>query len=260
MGKIRTTVIGSEEELKSKKQKEVKREQKKLRDRGKVTAVSGTETPKTELPATPSSKKTKVAKKRLAKSKSRRYLEARKLVDKKKTYPLSEAFKLLPKISLTSFDPSVEVHVNCWEKVSGLVLFPHGTGKTLRIKIADEELIKKIAQGIIDFDVLIASPSLMPNLAKVAKILGPKGLMPNPKAGTISVKPEEAVKKLSQGQVPFKTESEVPIIHLVIGKLSFGEKKLTENLLELVRAINKIKIKSLYLKTTMSPSLKVEPA
>ena len=113
-------------------------------------------------------------------------------------------------------------------------------------------------QGKIEFDVLVTHPSFMPKLAKFAKVLGPKGLMPNPKAGTVSTKPEEVVKKFEKGMLRWKTEAKFPLIHQMIGKISFEEKKLIANAEKFIEAVGKTHIKNAFIKTTMSPSIKLE--
>ncbi|MBI1869443.1 50S ribosomal protein L1 [Candidatus Gottesmanbacteria bacterium] len=223
---------------------------------------------------TPEQTTPKKTKKKKVAPHSKRYMLARLKLELGKIYPIAEAVKLLRDINLTKFAASVEVHINTLEKgLRGTASLPHGSGKKLRIVIISpgesttaksdsiitgaEELIEKIAAGWTDFDIVIAHPGLMAKLAKVARILGPRGLMPNPKAGTISDKPQEVAKKLSQGQIQFKTETEFPIIHQVIGKMSFTDEQLSSNFKSLVEAIGPTKIKSITLKSTMSPGIKV---
>jgi large subunit ribosomal protein L1 len=126
------------------------------------------------------------------------------------------------------------------------------------VAIADDKLIAEVEKGIINFDVLVAEPAMMAKLAKVAKVLGPRGLMPNPKNGTITPKPEEVAKKYAGGQINFKTEAKAPIIHLTVGKVSFGPAKLTDNIEALIAAIKKPNIVNVTLKSTMSPGLKLK--
>lgn len=223
-------------------------------------------------------KEDKVKEKKKVKTKTRgkKYTAAFMKIKGDTLYNIEDAVSLLKEIPQSKFDASVEVHVNTTEKgLRGSVTLPHGTGKKQRIVILSptdpstslgtsnsiivggEELIEKISSGWTDFDILVTHPSMMPKLTKVARILGPKGLMPNPKAGTISDKPEELVKKLSGGQIQFKTESEFPIIHQVIGKVSFGPEKLVENYQALIAAIGVNKIRNVTLKSTMSPGIKV---
>ena len=169
---------------------------------------------------------------------------------------LTQAIDLVKKNSFSKFDGTVEVILNVTDKsLRGNVTLPHGTGKEIRIRIADDALV---SNPMINFDILVAHPSMMPKLAKIAKILGPKGLMPNPKTGTISENPEELVKTLSSF-VQWKTQPDFPIIHSIIGKVSFETKKLEENFSALIKSVGKEKIKSVFLKPTMGPSIKVHP-
>ncbi|MBI4067020.1 50S ribosomal protein L1 [Candidatus Gottesmanbacteria bacterium] len=290
MGKIKVTTLGGEDEQKMRQERNVKREEKKKREEAKKVHISGmkggervkqvgadedidrlaklaeevekdqtegirAEASKEKEANLPAGRQGRQRKKRV---RSKAYQAALIKIDPKKIYTLDEALKLLREISLTKFDASVEVHINTKDKgMRGTVAYPHGTGKQLRIRIADEELITKIEQGKIDFDILISHPSLMPKLAKVARILGPKGLMPNPKNNTISTEPEKAAAKFQKGEVGWKTEPDFPIIHQVIGKLSFKDKQLEENYQALVKSISDSKIVSITLKSTMSPGIKV---
>ncbi|MFA7194087.1 MAG: hypothetical protein WC087_04200 [Candidatus Paceibacterota bacterium] len=182
----------------------------------------------------------------------------RKMVSKSQTYPLDKAVNLLTQFKTSKFDESVELHVNVREQgTSGSLALPHGSGKTLRIKVADDAILAEIESGKIDFDVLIATPDMMPRLAKVARVLGPRGLMPNPKNGTVTTNPDEAVKKLSGGEMRFKTEPKAPVIHLMIGKVSFGEAKILDNVKTTIDAIDTSKIKSAVLSSTMSPGIRL---
>jgi large subunit ribosomal protein L1 len=180
-------------------------------------------------------------------------------IDKNKIYPLSEALELLRKVKSAKFDETVELHINTTEAgISGQVKLPHGTGKELRIAVADDAVLAEVEKGKINFDILIATPSSMPKLAKVARVLGPRGLMPNPKNGTISENPEEAMKKFQGGQISFKTENKLPLIHLSVGKTSFENKQLEENIKTLFTAIKRDRIKKVTLKSTMSPGIRIQ--
>lgn len=221
---------------------------------------------------------------------SKKYKQALKHLEKEKLYPIEEALDLLRKAGETKFDSSIEVHINLnidpkngEQQVRGLVNLPHGTGKNRSVAVFTEnkqeeakktgaqvvggsQLIKEIAESKkIDFDIAVADPDIMKDLAKIAKILGPKGLMPSPKAGTVTADIEKTVKDLLEGQVSFKND-DTGNIHQVIGKLSWDIKKLKENF-EIL--LNKIKsqrpagikgdfIKSISLCSSMSPSIKVE--
>lgn len=208
----------------------------------------------------------------------------------KKEYPLDEAVDMLTQVSTTKFDGTAEVHILLVadptqgdQQVRATVTLPHGTGKTLRIaavvpedrvkemleagavQAGEENLIREIEKGNLDFDVVVAMPKCMRSLGKVAKILGQKGLMPNPKAGTISDDPIKAIKELQKGKIEFRTDKQA-IIHSIFGKISFGKEKLTENLRAFLSAVLDAKpsgIKGEYLKTvtlspTMGPSVRVQ--
>ncbi|OGG35153.1 hypothetical protein A2363_01075 [Candidatus Gottesmanbacteria bacterium RIFOXYB1_FULL_47_11] len=195
---------------------------------------------------------------------SKRYVEAASLVDKTKTYPLPDAVSLVKQTSSTKFDGTIELHINLnpvslGEKKDyrGAVVLPHGTGKQVRVVIADDAVLADVEAGKINFDILVAHPSMMPKLAKVARILGPKGLMPNPKTGTVTADTEKRAKELATGSVNFKTEPDQPIIHMVVGKVSFDEKKLVDNLGAIFTAIGKNKIAKATLSSSMGPGIKI---
>ena len=218
----------------------------------------------------------------------KKYKEKAALI-KQKEYPLEEAVELLTQASTTKFDGTAEVHVRLNadpaqgdQQVRATVTLPHGTGKTLRIavvvpedrakemleagavKAGEENLIKAIEKGELDFDVLVAVPSSMKSLGKVAKTLGQKGLMPNPKAGTVTDNPVQAIKELQKGKIEFRNDKQA-IIHSIFGKISFGKEKLTENLRVLLVAVKEAKpagikgeyIKSITITPTMGPSIRV---
>jgi large subunit ribosomal protein L1 len=290
MGKIRVKTIGDEEiEKKDLKKAQARAEAKKAREEAEARRVEseGTletknqetaevkvdsaevEKQKIEEPVKENVKKKFENQKNTKKTKSTSYQKVEALLDKNKSYKLAEALPLLEKLKRAKFDETVELHINTIEKgISGSLTLPHGTGKATRIIIANysvdpkqvEDLIKSIESGKIEFDVLIATPDTMPKLAKVARVLGPRGLMPNPKNGTVTPKPEEVAKKFEGGQFNFKTEAKFPILHLSVGKLSFGDKKLSENITTAVKAVKVKNIRSLTLKSTMSPGIKIETA
>ncbi len=216
---------------------------------------------KVEAEAPKEEKKTKKEKfvKARAKVESKRHKENMSVVSSTQKYDIDAALAALKKFKSSKFDETVELHINTKEKgVSGQVTLPHGTGKTLVIKIADDTIIAEVAKGKINFDLLVATPSMMPNLAKVARVLGPRGLMPNPKNGTIAENPEEAVKKLSGGQINYKTESEAPIIHARVGKISFEDSKLKDNVKTFITSVGMNNIASVTLKSTMSPAIRLD--
>lgn len=213
---------------------------------------------KSEEPTEKEAPKKKAKKEKFVKVKElgKRHKENLTHVSKSQSYSADQAIETLRKFKKSKFDETVELHVNVKEKgISGQVVLPHGTGKTLNIKVADEALIDEIAKGKITFDVLVATPQMMPMLAKVARILGPKGLMPNPKNGTVTNDTDETIKKLSGGQISYKTESAAPIIHVRVGKMSFEDKQLKENIKTFIGSIGENKINSVTLKSTMSPGI-----
>ena len=266
MGKVRVKTFDESGELQDDK-KRAKYEAKKAAKRAEATSapesdsvvIEPADTQETSVEQTTPQKK--VVKKKFESVKqadSKRHKANASLVDKSKSYSVKDAVENLKKFKSAGFDETVELHLNVTEKgINGQLTLPHGTGKKLRIKIADDEVIEEISGGKINFDVLVAKPDQMPKLAKVARILGPRGLMPNPKNGTISPNPDEAVAKLSAGQISYKTEAKDPIIHVSVGKVSFDNNKLVENITTLVQSVGASKIKSATLKSTMSPGIKV---
>ena len=196
---------------------------------------------------------------------SKRYQRLLERVDKTKLYAIDRAVKLVKETSTTKFDGTVELHINLnpmamgdKKDMRGSVSLPHGTGKEVRVVIADDKVMADVEAGKIEFDVLVAHPSMMPKLARVARVLGPKGLMPNPKTGTVTPDPEKRAKELSQGQVNFKTEPNNPIIHMRVGKVSFEEKKLEENISAVLSAVGTSKISRATLTSTMGPGVKIQ--
>lgn len=182
-----------------------------------------------------------------------------KAIDKSKLYDLREAIELLKKTAKTRFVSSVELHLNTTEKgIKVNVALPHGTGKEIKVAVVNDDILKKLEAGVIDFDVLITEPVWMPKLAKFAKMLGPKGLMPNPKNGTITSDVKKAVEQFSHGQIQVKTEAEFPLIHQLVGKADMTTAELAANIKTVVEAVKKPRIKSAFLKTTMSQSIKLD--
>ncbi len=221
--------------------------------------------------------------------KGKKYVEAAKLVEAGKVYGTEEAMELAKKTSTTKFDATVEVHLRLGidpkksdQQVRGTVSLPHGTGKTKKViafvaadkekeatdagadAIGTQETIDEIAKtGKFEWDIAVATPDMMPKLAKVAKVLGPKGLMPNPKSDTVGTNVTKMVSELKKGKVAFKTD-DYGIVHTVIGKASFEAKALAENyeaLLETIRKAKPSSSKGVYLKnvtvaTTMGPAIR----
>jgi large subunit ribosomal protein L1 len=211
-------------------------------------------------------------------------------VDDKKIYSLTEASGLVKEINCTKFDSSVDLHIRLGvdpkkadQAVRGTVTLPHGTGKTKKVLVlctpekeaeataagADfvglDEFIQKIEGGWTDIDVIIATPSVMPKLGKLGKVLGPRNLMPNPKTGTVTNDVSAAIKDVKAGKVAFKVDK-AGIVHASIGRVSFSPEKITENSLELLNAIIKAKpstakgtyLKSVFMASTMSPAIAID--
>lgn len=220
----------------------------------------------------------------------KKYREASKLIDPEASYPLDEAIELLKKTSTTKFDSSCEVHFNLGldptqaeENIRTTVSLPHGTGKDVRIvafvgddkvkeakaagavEAGTEDLIAKIEKGWLEFDVAVATPDQMKEIGKVAKTLGQKRLMPNPKAGTITPDVGKAIESLKKGKVEVRVDKQANL-HNIFGKVSFDEAKLKENLLAIVKAVMDEKpssLKGIYMKnlsvsTSMGPGVKVD--
>ncbi|NLI56511.1 50S ribosomal protein L1 [bacterium] len=211
-------------------------------------------------------------------------------VEKGKNYEIDEALNLIKELASAKFDESVEVHIKLNidpkktdQTIRTSVLLPNGIGKTKKVLafvkgekvqeaqnagadyIGDQETVEKILKGWMDFDSVIATPDMMPMISKLGKVLGPRGLMPNAKTGTVTMDVERAIKEIKMGKIEIKTDK-LGNIHSVIGKVSFDKDKLKENFLALIDAIMKAKpssvkgqfIKSIYIATTMGPALKLD--
>ena len=223
----------------------------------------------------------------------KKYVEAAKLVDRAASYEPAEAIALVKKTATAKFDETVEVHIRAGcdgrhaeQLIRGAVVLPNGTGKTVRVlvfakgdKIAEaeaagadhvggDELIPKIQnEGWLDFDVVVATPDMMGVVGRLGKVLGPKGLMPNPKAGTVTMDVAKAIADIKAGKIEYRLDK-TNIIHCPVGKASFSEEKLTENFNALMEAIVKAKpsalkgqyLRSISLSTTMGPGVKVSTA
>jgi len=217
--------------------------------------------------------------------------EALAKYDKTKLYPLSEAAGVLKTISYTKFDPSVDVDIRLGvdprkanQMVRGTIVLPHGIGKVVRVlvlcspdkeeeaknagaeHVGLDDYIAKIKGGWTDVDVIITMPSVMPKVGALGKILGPRGLMPNPKTGTVTMEVGKAVIEAKAGKIDFKVDK-FGIIHASVGKLSFDTEKIIDNARELLQTVVKLKpssakgtyMKSVYMSSTMSPSIQIEP-
>ncbi|CAM4215366.1 50S ribosomal protein L1 [Lederbergia lenta] len=224
--------------------------------------------------------------------KGKKYTEALKLVDRSKAYGVNEAIELVKKTDYAKFDATVEVAVRLGvdpkkadQQIRGAVVLPNGTGKTQRVLVfakgeklkeaeaagadyvGDAEYINKINQGWFDFDVIVATPDMMGEVGKLGRTLGPKGLMPNPKTGTVTFDVAKAVNEIKAGKVEYRLDK-AGIIHVPIGKVSFDEAKLVENFDTILDTLQKAKpsaakgtyMKSVTVTSTMGPGVKVDPS
>lgn len=189
---------------------------------------------------------------------SKRYVSSKSTLDRTKTYSLSEAVTVLKKMATAKFDESVEVHLVLTESLGNLeVAYPHSTGRTLRVQILDEDTILALDKGTINFDILLATPAQMGKLTKFARLLGPKGMMPNPKNGTLISDPEKRKKDLESGKVTVRGEKKAPLLHATVGKVSMDSKAIQENVQALVDAA-KGKVLKVVVCTSMSPGVKIQ--
>jgi large subunit ribosomal protein L1 len=196
---------------------------------------------------------------KVVKIRGKKYLSAKKKIDVTKYYPLKEAVKLVKETSFSKFDGKVEAHVTVLDIGNvGEITFPHLESIGKKVVVLNDTILAEIKDGKVNFDILIASPSTMPKLLPFAKTLGPKGLMPNPKNGTLTDDTESAVKKLSVAKTVVKTEKKSPVVHIIVGKVSQPVEELTANIDELIKVIKSNKIKKLALCATMGPCVKVE--
>ncbi|MFJ5625167.1 50S ribosomal protein L1 [Peribacillus loiseleuriae] len=225
-------------------------------------------------------------------NKGKKYLEAVQLIDRTKAYSATEAVELAKKTSFVKFDATVEVAFRLGvdpkkadQQIRGAVVLPNGTGKTQRVLVfakgekakeaeaagadyvGDAEYINKIQQGWFEFDVIVATPDMMGEVGKLGRVLGPKGLMPNPKTGTVTFDVTKAVNEIKAGKVEYRVDK-TGIIHAPIGKVSFEDSKLVENFATIYDTLMKVKpaaAKGTYMKnvsvtTTMGPGVKVDPS
>ncbi|MDD2238997.1 MAG: 50S ribosomal protein L1 [Bacilli bacterium] len=222
--------------------------------------------------------------------KGKKYVEASKLVDKQKTYELNEAIKLVKDTSITKFDSTIEIAMNLNidtkksdQQIRGALVLPNGIGKVKKVLVlakgpaaveakkagadyvGEQELIDKIVkENWFEFDIIVSTPEMMPSLGKIGKILGPKGLMPNPKSGTVTETPSKVVEDIKKGMIEYRADS-FGNVHSVIGKVSFDNEKLAENITYLVNNIIKSKpvsvkgkfIKNITIASTMGPGIKL---
>jgi len=222
--------------------------------------------------------------------KGKRYQEATKLIDRSKSYDIKEAVSVLKETAKANFDETVEAAFRLGvdpkkadQQIRGAMVLPHGTGKTQRVLVfakgdkvkeaeaagadfvGDQELINKINQGWFEFDVIVATPDMMAEVGKLGRVLGPKGLMPNPKTGTVTFEIEKAVKDIKAGKVEYRVDKSSNI-HVPIGKISFDEEQLVENFEAIIDTLVKVKpqsAKGIYMRnvaltSTMGPGIKID--
>ncbi len=190
---------------------------------------------------------------------SNKYKAMTKLVKHLELYSVKDAVEILSNLAKATKLKTVELHLNTRETgLRGELKLPHSTGKEVKIAIFSDEIAAKITAGHLDFDMLLCTPADMPKIARFAKVLGPKGLMPNPKSGTVTEHPEERAKQLaSGGTLPYKTEAKFPIIHLNFGPVTQKSEDLVDNINEAIRSIGVTKIKSAFISCTHTPSVKL---
>lgn len=222
------------------------------------------EVEKTDEPKTSAAKPKKVSKDKLPANKrhlfraSKKYQSKMSEVDRTKLYTTEEAVSLLKNVNIASFNATVTLHINLKERLPRVdVKFPHSTGKLKKVEIATDALLKSIEEGNIDFDILVADPSMMPKLAKYAKVLGPRGLMPNPKTGTVTADTEAKKKELEGGKTMLKSEPKFPLMHVSIGKIEMKPEELYENIEAVIKAVKPHNIMKATLASSMSPGIKI---
>ncbi|MDD4026706.1 MAG: hypothetical protein PHO75_00790 [Candidatus Shapirobacteria bacterium] len=195
---------------------------------------------------------------KVAKKRSKKYLAAKAKIDVTKYYSLKEAVKLVKETSLSKFEGKIEAHVTGLDIGNiGEITFPNLETASKKVVILNDTILAEIKENKVNFDILIATPATMPKLLPLAKVLGPKGLMPNPKNGTLTDKPEESLKKLSVAKTILKTEKKAPIIHIVVGKTSQPDSEIIANVEELIKVVKANKIKKLALCATIGPCVKI---
>ncbi len=262
------------EEVKAEEERQERKKERKSEDAAAATK------PKGAKPVT----------RPLIERRGKKYQEAHKLIEKGKVYNLRDAVELAIKTSPVKFDASLEAHARLGvdprqadQNIRTTLVLPNGNGKTVRVAVfapldvakaaksagadiaEDEEFLKRLDKGEIEFDVLISTPQYMPKLGKYARLLGPKGLMPNPKAGTVTMDVEKAVKEAKAGKVEYRVDKQA-IVHIGLGKVSFGADKLLANAEAFFDSLKAQKpaslkgsyVKSVYITTTMGPSIEIE--
>jgi len=222
------------------------------------TAIITPDTKSKEHKEDVSAEDVKSQKKSEPKVRGKKYSDVKTKVDKSKFYTPAAAVKIVKEMSFTNFDSTIELHIKI--KKTGFnksVILPHPFGKSKRVEIASEKTINKLKGGKIDFDILLATPEFMPKLVPFAKILGPRGLMPNPKNQTL-IKSEADAKNFSAKAVEIKSEKKAPVIHTTVGKVSQKDEEIIKNLQTIIKEIDPKNILKATLCSTMSPSIKLE--
>jgi large subunit ribosomal protein L1 len=270
----------SEKSIKEAEEKAVKEERKASRDTSPQNPEAENRVKKGPKPIT----RPKIERR------GKKYQDVAKKIDQDKIYDLKEALKLVTETNPAKFDASVEIHVRLGvdprqadQNIRSTVSLPHGTGKTVRVAVfapseqhadakkagadiaGEDDFLKQLDKGILDFDVLIATPQFMPKLSKYARILGPRGLMPNPKSGTVSSDVVKATTEAKAGKLEYRVDKQA-IVHLGVGKVSFGSEKLHENAKVFFDSLTANKptslkgtyIKSINVSSTMGPGIKVD--
>lgn len=257
MGKTKTAFVGDvTTDTKTSAEKYAEKKAKKAAEAAKAQGMEVAETAAEEVKTEVASKK--AVKNEQSQARSQRYIDARSKINKANLYKLEDAIKLVKEITNTKFDSTMEVHVIVKKQgLSANVTLPNSFGKAKKIEVADDSTIEKLKAGKIDFDVLLATPEMMPKLVMFARLLGPRGLMPNPKNGTVIKKVSDA-EKFSANTLTLKTEKEQPLIHAAFGKVSMDDKDLIKNLETILNALSGTKqITKAVIKSTMSPSVKL---
>jgi len=266
MGKTKTAFVAeaqesnktSEQKYKEKREKQKKEEEAKVH----ISGLKGGQRVKIISAQEPVAGKEIEAKEKAneisMKTRGKSYLDAKAKIKAGEKYKIADAVKLVKEISYSKFDGTIELHMVVKKPgISTQVSLSFSAGKIKKVEVASEETLKKLESGKIDFDILLATPDFMPKLVPFAKILGPRGLMPNPKNGTI-IKSEKEAEKFKGNSTNLKTEKDAPLIHTVVGKVSQIDSELVENIEAILAALDGEKqIMRAFLKSTMSPSVKL---
>lgn len=260
MGKTKTAFVSDNSSVDTKTSAE-KYAEKKAKKAAEAAKAAGTETVVEETAATEPVKEVskKAASSDMANSRSKKYMDAKAKYNHATYYKPTEAIKLVKEITNTKFDSTLEVHLVVKKQgLSASVTLPNSFGKAKKVEVADDSTIEKLKAGKIEFDVLLATPEMMPKLVMFARLLGPRGLMPNPKNGTVIKKASDA-EKFSTASIALKTEKEQPLIHVAFGKVSMNDEDLAKNLEAILNALAGTKqVVRAFVKSTMSPSVKLQ--